>query len=303
MTLIEKLTTVSKFFEDDISKEIFDAVVKRYYDSSDDSIESLLYDYYKSSRILALEEYGYEFDYVVCGAGNFGKKTIKALKHAGYNIRCVLDNDEEKSGKSIQDIPIYSFANFVTNKELYENTIVILDNQRLRKSFFNELIELGYPQSRIYQTTDDIVRSAFGNIYFDLPELRLTEHEIFIDAGSFDGSSTTDFINVVNGNYDKIYAFEPMTDGFILTKNALDNISNVEICKAALCNQVGEGNFTKSYEGLMGSSIGNKGTYAETVRLETIDHYLSGKKCTFIKMDIEGAELDALRGDCPKTRT
>lgn len=129
-----------------------------------------------------------------------------------------------------------------------------------------------------------------------MPELRLTEHEIFLDAGSFDGSSTTDFINSVNGNYDKIYAFEPMTDGFILTKNALDNISNVEICKAALCNQVGEGNFTKSYEGLMGGSIGNKGLYTETVRLETIDHYLSGNKCTFIKMDIEGAELDALKG-------
>lgn len=59
MTLIEKLTEVSKFFEDDISKEIFDAVIKKYYDSSDDSIEGLLYGYYKSSRILALEEYGY----------------------------------------------------------------------------------------------------------------------------------------------------------------------------------------------------------------------------------------------------
>jgi hypothetical protein len=106
----------------------------------------------------------------------------------------------EKSGggQTINGISICSPVEFVGNTELNNNTIVIIDNMRLSNVFFNELFELGFPQERIYRTKDDIIRTAFGNIYYDLEEMTISDNEVFIDAGSFNGETTIEFINTVH---------------------------------------------------------------------------------------------------------
>lgn len=283
----KKLVEVYELFEDELSKNIFEAKVKWYFQGGDDECESILYDYYKTSRIVDLERYPQNYEYVVCGAGNYGKKTIKALLHAGYKVRCILDNDPSKQGKKVEGLNVYSFTQFVVNKELNNNTIVIIDNVRLSDAFFAELFELGFPQSRIYRTKEDIVRTAFGNIYFDLNELNISNEEVFIDAGSFNGDSTIDFINFVGGKYSKIYACEPMADGFTMTQAALSTYENVETHKVALGNKCEDAVFAESFSGLMGSRLGESGDHLETVRIETIDRMLAGDMATFIKMDID----------------
>lgn len=294
--MIKEIAQSFELLEDELSKRIFESKTKWYFQGGEDETVNLLYDEYKESRIFDLERYPKHFEYAICGCGNYGRKTLKALKHAGYRVRCFLDNDIQKQGTQFEGIEIVSFSQFINNGRLNRDVIVIIDNTRLKSVFFNELFELGFPQDRIYMTKEDIVRSAFGNIYFDLEELRFTDEEIFIDAGSFNGETSLSFIETVNGKYKKIYACEPMTDGYEMSHVSLAQKDNVEICKVALSNSVGEATFAQSFQGLMGSRLGDSGDYIEKVRLETIDHMLEERGCSFIKMDIEGAELDALKG-------
>ena len=88
--VLKKLLEVYELLEDELSKNIFEAKVKWYFQGGNDECESILYDYYKTSRIVDLERYPQNYEYVVCGAGNYGKKTIKALLHAGYKVRCIV---------------------------------------------------------------------------------------------------------------------------------------------------------------------------------------------------------------------
>lgn len=116
-------------------------------------------------------------------------------------LNVFLDNDRSKSGSYIEDVKVLSFLEFASNEELNKNTVVILDNGRLSE-FFAELCSLGYPQDRIYRTPDNVVRTAFGEIYFDLFKT-YGKDEVFIDAGSYNGETTRDFIKWCNGEYKK----------------------------------------------------------------------------------------------------
>lgn len=292
--IFDSFKTVYDFLEDDLSKKIFSAKAEWFYRGGVDETNQLLYEYYSHSRILDLERYPIDVSYVICGAGQLGHQTFLALSHAGYKVKYFLDNDKTKVGKVKDGIVVKSFVDFVCNDE--EDTIVIIDNMGLSASFFSELCGLGFPQERIYRTNDNIVRSAFGNIYFDLPNLRKSEKEIFIDAGCYDGQSSMEFMKWCGNRCEKIYAFEPMSDAFTLAKFKLRNVSNVELYQCALGDTVGETSFAESYTVLQASRIGTAGNHVERVRLETIDHFLNGAEATFIKMDIEGAELSALKG-------
>lgn len=173
---------------------------------------------------------------------------------------------------------------------------MILDNMKYAKKFFNELIDLGYPQNNIFINVDDIIRTTFGNIYFDLPELQVEPNEVFIDAGCFDGETTREFINWCGGNYKKVYAFEPLDEGYVRAQYNLNEYRDIELFKCALSDKKGNTTFVSSFDGLMGARMGEEGERKTSIQVMTIDDVLNGDVATFIKMDIEGAELKALQG-------
>ena len=290
----DDFTNVYNLFEDEISKKIYEAKVNWYFKGGIDETNNILYEYYNDSRIVGLENYNCK-NVAICGAGNYGLQSYKALVHAGYKVCAFLDNDVNKVGTTLENVEIMSFSQFVTEFNA-KDIVVIIDNQRLANMFFSELYELGFDQRKVFRTRDNIVRNIFGNIYFDLNELKHVENEIFIDAGSFNGDTTRDFLRWCGGKYKRIYAFEPMKEGYELTKKMLADVNNISFECSALGDKVGEAIFSKSYSGLMGSRLGNNGDSLERVEIQTIDNGLNGDPVTFIKMDIEGAEFDALKG-------
>jgi FkbM family methyltransferase len=286
---------VYELLEDELSKKIYEEKVNWLFHSGEDCTKDLLYSVYTTSSVVGLDRYKKGTSFAICGAGKYGKQTLRALEHAGYKVVAFLDNDVIKQGKKESGVKIYSVSKFV--RDFYEkNVVVILDNQRIANIFFSELYELGWDQKKIFRTKDDIVRSEFGNIYFDLPELNIGNNEIFLDAGSFDGATSKTFIKECGGSYKKIYALEPMKDAFELVKINLKDEHDVVCIKAALGDKVTKTGFSQSFTGLMGSRIGEHGDYVEMVDVETIDHILDGQPVSFIKFDIEGAELNALKG-------
>lgn len=285
---------VYNLFEDELSKKIYEAKVNWYFKGGKDETNDILYEYYEDSKIVGLEKYNCK-NVAICGAGNYGRQSFKALTHAGYNICAFLDNDNSRVGTMFENTIIMSFTQFVAEFN-DKDVIVIIDNQRLADVFFSELYELGFDQRKIFRTRDNVVRNIFGNIYFDINELNHDGNEIFIDAGSFNGDTIREFLKWCGSEYKKIYAFEPMEEGYELTKKMLTDVKNISFEHSALGDRVGEVIFSKSYSGLMGSRIGEDGDSLEKVEIKTIDNVLNGEPATFIKMDIEGAELSALKG-------
>jgi len=88
----------------------------------------------------------------------------------------------------------------------------------------------------------------------------------------------------------KIYLFEPMTDNMIKAKENLKDSSLIEFIKSGLSNFSGDVFFN---EDDASSSISEIGT--TKIKVDYIDNIVD-EKVDFIKLDIEGAEQDAIEG-------
>lgn len=117
-------------------------------------------------------------------------------------------------------------------------------------------------------------------------------NECFVDGGAYNGETIADFINAVHNNYQSIYAFEPDRQNFQQLKNNTRHIARLHLLNAGLYSETREIGF---------SSLGNSGSFiSETgkdrISLVKLDDMAAELKPTYIKLDIEGAEKEALHG-------
>jgi FkbM family methyltransferase len=130
--------------------------------------------------------------------------------------------------------------------------------------------------------------------YFPLELCPLTDHEVFVDCGAYDGDSIRTFLDQPKKSFKKIYGFEPDPANFRKLREEVSLRAERDSITLQ-CAAVGahNGSVTFSGDGNEASSVG-KGEMV--VNCITLDEVLSGTEPTYIKMDIEGAELDALNG-------
>lgn len=277
--------------KDNTSKELF--MARLNYSISDDLDEFL--------KVLMKEEKSYIYKIesffqnkdkskvLVYGAGIVGKRLKKILDDIGISINAFIDNDKSKQQLGVEGIKVIGVEELKTGK--YNDYSIILSSRKYEDDTYNSLIEINFPENQILTATSWLYCK---NQYFDLEELPHKDGEIFIDGGSLDFSTSLDFIKWCNNNFEKIYVFEP------------DN-KNMENCKLAArkydCSKIEFINFgtwskkttLKFMNGWDGCShISDEGT--SVIEVISIDEVLNGKPCTFIKLDIEGAELETLKG-------
>jgi FkbM family methyltransferase len=129
--------------------------------------------------------------------------------------------------------------------------------------------------------------------YFNSLTLNLLQGKsiCFVDGGAFNGDTFLDLSSLIE--IKESYLFEPDAENF------LKLVTNVEICHQRVhCLPLG---LSESYEILNfgagngeGASISDKGT--SQIAVIDLDSVLSGCKIDFIKLDVEGAEMQALKG-------
>lgn len=134
--------------------------------------------------------------------------------------------------------------------------------------------------------------------YIETDILEPEADEIFVDVGVFDLESSISFAYCASRGYKKIYAFEPNPKCYADSLKKLNTTTQLDINKVELINKglgskCGELSFPVKYNS-HGGVVSEDGYV--NVEVVTLDSYLNGKQVTFIKMDVEGAELDVLMG-------
>jgi FkbM family methyltransferase len=132
--------------------------------------------------------------------------------------------------------------------------------------------------------------------YFPRDLFQLKEREIFVDCGAFDGDTIRSLLEQPNGSSASVYAFEADPGNFANLQKTVSQVPHsglFTIYNLAVGASSGPVRFRAfsneaSYVSALGGDI--------SVDSVTLDQMLGGVEPTFIKMDIEGAELDSLRG-------
>ena len=130
-----------------------------------------------------------------------------------------------------------------------------------------------------------------GNQYF-IDSVKLSDDEVFVDCGAYTGDTVNAFICETNMKYKHIYSFEPDTHNFKELTKLQSNLSRFTCINKGTWNEKTILKFINS--GSMGSLISQNGD--THIEVDTIDNILNGQAATYIKMDIEGAELPSLIG-------
>jgi FkbM family methyltransferase len=162
------------------------------------------------------------------------------------------------------------------------------------KFIFNGIVH-NYKYS--YRNYENVLKYDAGDVqYFPDDIVTLGENEVFVDAGVCDGGTSIYFMKRVKDKFRMIYAFEP-------------DRMNYELSKINLKSVIEEGKLKLFDKGLfdedknIGFCGGNGGsshivTSSEansTISVVSLDSAIDDD-VTFIKMDIEGAERNALKG-------
>ncbi|HCY64065.1 MAG TPA: FkbM family methyltransferase [Oxalobacteraceae bacterium] len=116
------------------------------------------------------------------------------------------------------------------------------------------------------------------------------DQEVFVDAGGFNGDTTEQFC-LRYPSYQKVYLFEPSAKNISLAKKRLATFHSIDFIEKGVSNEPGILYFNSDAGSASAVSTSGK----DKIEVTTIDESLT-EKVTFIKMDLEGWEINALEG-------
>lgn len=271
------------------------------------------------------------------GAGQFGQLMSEYLFDRKYKVECFLDNSSEKQNKLIRGINVKKVNEIADGVVLitarraiaeikaslesinlsvmsFESWFVIKNLEKYE--YIRENVLFDEPSKNVLDTLLYIMLTNqnryYSSIcipeqYFCLAEFADGFNEHFVDIGAYVGDTIETFIWKRAGNFDKIYAFEPMENQYkamIIRTNRLVNEWGIDNDRIVL-EKAGVSNINQSYFINVEENRGNSSLFLdndfetskkEEVVVITLDNYFEDKRITFIKADIEGHEMKMLKG-------
>lgn len=250
------------------------------------------------------------------------KSLIKDLYNSIENVKVILKKYEElQKNLQIQEAHMAQVLHYTRNWDKFDAVNALLEDEKSKKILryrflrvamcdFDASMELleeiaeecsvdggGY---YLTPTGEDYPVMFDKNQYYPEGVMELSRDEVFLDAGAYLGESIEDFIVRTNENFRAIYAFEPSKANYKeLMKNMGQKISDdrIHIFNCGLSNKSETLYFDINTSS---SAMGSKelGEETEACEVKPINEVLTEEECnalTFIKMDIEGAEMQALQ--------
>lgn len=282
-----EMVTIYERLLDEESKKVFEARITYMLDDDRDNYMETMRDIYHDWQVPEIEEKRKDDQEIILfGCGHDGRQAYRTLMSAGYEIACYCDNYQ--CGEIVDGKKVLSVDEVL--KE-HGDALVVITSSKYGESLYIQLAQKGFPCQNILLPKYKGVVAVRGKQYFDVFEP--WPDETYLDAGAFDGASILKFYEWSKGNYKKIYAFEPLKNmcGVISQKVQKSGIKNVEILNNAAWEREEVLNFSENGAGSKITTNGDVG-----IKGLDIDSLINREKITFIKMDIEGSELKALKG-------
>jgi len=131
------------------------------------------------------------------------------------------------------------------------------------------------------------------NQYFVSDIVTLKQSEVFLDIGAFTGDTIKGFLQASGKNYKKIIAIEPNPECWKELDELKTKVRALEVIHRGAYSRKGKFQFLKKEVGSMSQFILTES--ADGVEVDAVDNFIH-EPVSFIKMDIEGLERDALKG-------
>jgi FkbM family methyltransferase len=176
-----------------------------------------------------------------------------------------------------------------------------------RQSDIRQAYELFDEPASKTQFVDDLELRTSGNFrgrplpchgrqYFPNDIFRVLPEECFIDCGGYDGDTIQSLVEESDGRFHRIISFEADPENFSRLRSYLaihpEFQERVAIHQAAVAHSAG----TLRFAATAGANAAVSSCGETAVESVALDDILSDESPTMIKMDIEGSELDALKG-------
>lgn len=241
---------------------------------------------------------------VFYGAGN--DLLLLSELYPDLRIQNICDRDVQKQQEGWHSIPVMSPERLL---EMRDKVYVAITTSGSYEEIRRFLSCNGFKKEQI---VDLSMVTDTKQQYFEPGIMSPCPDEVFIDGGCFDGSTARTFIQWCSGDFKRIYAFEPDKKNYerCLEMCERGQVSDIELYQRGLWDSEtqltfletgGQGSLIKE-----GSVEGREKPGAvmeipaadglDVIRTAAVDAVVGEDKVTFIKLDVEGAELKALQG-------
>lgn len=186
----------------------------------------------------------------------------------------------------VLDIPYYVKSKWrIKEIQETENHYIVI----FKKYSLPLYIPKDYDFDLLYLVMEEINNKNHWH-YYEVNQTRVNKNDIVVDCGAAEGLFTL----TIDDRCKKVYAIEPLPEFVDCLKNTFKGKDNIEIISAAVSNKKGT---MYLEEKNISSKLTNKKTDT-TVSVITLDDLFvhKNKRVDYIKADLEGQELNMLKG-------
>ncbi len=218
---------------------------------------------------------------------------LVTARHAFAQIKAQFDSS---------NIPIMSFDGYFIVKN-YERL------RRVRDQFLQDDVSVMTFNAILWSLLNGSEQGCkdvlVKDMYFGLKDFSGNFNETFVDAGAFVGDSVERFIWENLGTFNHLYAFEPGEKQFKALQVRMKRLcaewaiaeDKVSLIEAGLGKENGTANFAYLDDSPLRHALHNDEEAGDSgAKIYALDDYLNGKPVSLIKADVEGMEMDLLRG-------
>ncbi len=273
---------------------------------------------------------------IIYGMGNGADKIMNELQRLGVPVTGVMASDDFVRGQTFRGFPVRKLSDFEKElSELIiiiafgsqredviehllslarKHTVLAADVPVYGENIFN-MAFYDVHQKELQEVekilADDLSRKVLKNVvkfkltgqmpyltevFSDKKEaftiLKLTDQESYLDLGAYRGDTIEEFLHCTGGHYRHITALEPDRKTFRKLKDYAGTFPDTQLWNMGIWGSDCNLSFRNSLG--RGSSVQNAG--GQCLAVTKIDTLYQIQQVSYIKMDVEGAEKQALSG-------
>lgn len=287
---------IYNWMEDEESKEIFlnrlSFVISRDYNY----MYKIISKYVPDMAVLndeaipaLLNQLPYDKDFYLYGAGEDALANLHYfVKDARFRGFC--DQDKQKQKDGVEGYAVISPEAIIQTKD----SSIVISTHRGLEAIKKYLISNGIDRTRIFIMSNYMFATQKEQ-YFNPSFMTFEDEEVFIDAGCCD-MITSRRLKLHCKKLKRVYAFEPDKRNYEICKKIAQDEFDDGVVRV-FCKGTWSENTTLYFEASNdgASHISDQGK--DSIEVIKIDDVVDPfERVTFIKMDVEGSELESLKG-------